>query len=284
MKKIINILLIVIVFTTSSCSVQKIDIIGKPGTEIYSRDLQKITQITNSGKTSIEISKNNVELIYLSLDKNNNLYVPFALNFTKRRGYEAKCIFGSLLLWPTLIPGILLTIDAHREQSENKFKYLPEQHTNQDIKFTPLKQTADYKTLNKSSQNVSQQKSNTERRKFNSGSSQSNKDTMSSITGTYSGDGELLDGNIVEKYDDLNIIVKKKDEDTVSVEILASDGYSYFDEEMLYSVTKQDNQYILEQKGKNSRIVIKDGNLSYTNHSINDGDMICSLKVNAKKQ
>ena len=65
--------------------------------------------------------------------------------------------------------------------------------------------------------------------------------------------------------------------------VLASDGYSYFDEEMIYSVNRQDNQYVLKQKGSNSRIVIKNGNLSYTNHNINDGETVFTLKITADK-
>lgn len=260
----------------NSCGTQKIDIIGKPGTEIYSCDIQKISQITNGSRTTIKISKrpNRNPLTNIFLSKNNNdssLYIPFVLNFKKNPNCE-------ILYISTALPPIYGLPAFFAENCNNqfgcRFKYLSEQHTNQDIVFTPLKQTADYKTLDK----------NTERRKFNSGGSQSNKDQMSVITGTYSGKGELLDGSdVIEEYTDLSIVIKKKSENTVSVEVLASDGYSYFDEEMIYSVNRQDNQYILKQKGSNSRIVIKNGNLSYTNHNINDGETVFTLKITADK-
>lgn len=267
-------LIIITVIMFNSCGTQKIDIIGKPGTEIYSCNIQKISQITNSGRTTIKISKrpNRNSLTNIFLSKNNNdssLYVPFVLNFKKNPNYEILHISTiPIICYPTMFS------DMYNNQFHYRFKYLPEQTTNQDIVFTPLKQTADYKTLDK----------NTERRKFNSGSSQSNKDPMSVITGTYSGKGELIDGSdVIEEYTDLSIVIKKKSENTVSVEVLASDGYSYFDEEMIYSVNRQDNQYVLKQKGCNSRIVIKNGNLSYSNHNINDGDMVYTLKINANK-
>ncbi len=277
-------LIIITVIMFNSCGTQKIDIIGNPGTEIYSCDIQKISQITNSGRTTIKISKrpNRNPLTNIFLSKNNNdssLYVPFVLNFKKNPNYEILYISTiPIFCYPTMFS------EYYNNQFYYRFKYLSEQHTNQDIVFTPLKQTAEYKTLDKSSQNVSQTKANTERRKFNSGGSQSNKDPMSVITGTYSGKGELLDGSdVIEEYTDLSIVIKKKSENTVSVEVLASDGYSYFDEEMIYSVNRQDNQYVLKQKGANSRIVIKNGNLSYSNHNINDGDMVYTLKINANK-
>lgn len=267
-------LIIIIAIIFNSCGTQKIDIIGKPGTEIYSYDIQKISQITNGCRTTVKISKrpNRNPLTNIFLSKNNNdssLYIPFVLNFKKNPNRE--------ILYISTIP-IFCCPAAYADQYNNqffyRFKYLPEQQTNQDIIFTPLKQTAEYKTLDK----------NTERRKFNSDGSQSNKDQMSVITGTYSGKGELLDGSdVIEEYTDLSIVIKKKSENTVSVEVLASDGYSYFDEEMIYSVNRQDNQYVLKQKGSNSRIVIKNGNLSYTNHNINDGETVFTLKITADK-
>lgn len=269
-------LIIITVIMFNSCGTQKIDIIGKPGTEIYSCDIQKISQITNSGRTTIKISKRtnrNHPLTNIFLSKNNNdssLYIPFVLNFKKNPNYEILYISTIPIF---CYPAVFID-ESNNTQFHYRFKYLSEQHTNQDIVFTPLKQTADYKTLDK----------NTERRKFNSGGSQSNKDQMSVITGTYSGKGELLDGSdVIEEYTDLSIVIKKKSENTVSVEVLASDGYSYFDEEMIYSVNRQDNQYILKQKGSNSRIVIKNGNLSYTNHNINDGETVFTLKITADK-
>lgn len=269
-------LIIITVIMFNSCGTQKIDIIGKPGTEIYSCDIQKISQITNSGRTTIKISKRtnrNHPLTNIFLSKNNNdssLYIPFVLNFKKNPNYEILYISTIPIF---CYPAVLID-ESNNTQFHYRFKYLSEQHTNQDIVFTPLKQTADYKTLDK----------NTERRKFNSGGSQSNKDQMSVITGTYSGKGELLDGSdVIEEYTDLSIVIKKKSENTVSVEVLASDGYSYFDEEMIYSVNRQDNQYVLKQKGSNSRIVIKNGNLSYTNHNINDGETVFTLKITADK-
>lgn len=287
MKRFLKILIVVVFVITSSCAPQKINIIGKPGTEIYSCDMQIIAEIPNSGSVVVPMNKDYIgPPMLLSLEKNSGRYIPFALDFEKNSNREIYL----WTTWPTaplLAYGPffwLLVLEGWNRQEYYHFKYLPEQQTNQDIVFTPLKQTADYKTLDKSPQKVSQQKANTERRKFNSGTSQSNKDTMSVITGTYSGKGELLDGSeVIEKYDDLNVIVKKKDENTVSVSVLDFDGYSFFDEELIYSVTKQDNQYVLKQKGANSRIVIKNGILSYTNHSINDGDMIYTLKINANK-
>ena len=294
----------------SCSSTQKLEIYGKSGTEIYTPDMNKIATIPDSGVTCLEINKDKTYHFLLSHEKGDNIYVPFGLDFSKRYsgglkfgkyvgigivsvGAFVSLIYGTVFylageesLGTTLMLsglggvavgtaiGAPCDIISSWDQYNYKYKYLSEQTTNQDIVFTPLKQTADYKTLDK----------NTERRKFNSGGSQSNKDQMSVITGTYSGKGELLDGSdVIEKYTDLSIVIKKKSENTVSVEVLASDGYSYFDEEMIYSVNRQDNQYVLKQKGSNSRIVIKNGNLSYTNHNINDGETVFTLKITADK-
>lgn len=279
-----------------SCS-QTISIHGKPNTTIYSSDKKVIATIPDSGITDISLSKNNTYHLLLSQEENSDTFIPlgldFELNTTKNiiktallcisgtcivTGFKAICAQNWTLGFGLFITGMVATpiiaCVPGTTQGEHSFKYLSEQQTNQDIVFTPLKQTAEYKTLDK----------NTERRKFNSGGSQSNKDQMSVITGTYSGKGELLDGSdVIEEYTDLSIVIKKKSENTVSVEVLASDGYSYFDEEMIYSVNRQDNQYVLKQKGSNSRIVIKNGNLSYTNHNINDGETVFTLKITADK-
>ena len=287
MKRIqIFLFAIITSITLNSCNgTKEITIIGKPGTEIYSNDMQKISVIDNKGIAIVEVNDNPAfDCVFFSHEKESNTYIPFALNFEKMK-FGNNQIFTAFLICPLpLVSPFYYMLLCEDWQTFYHFKYLPEQTTNQDIVFTPLKQTADYKTLDKSSQNVSQTKANTERRKFNSGGSQSNKDPMSVITGTYSGKGELLDGSdVIEEYTDLSIVIKKKSENTVSVEVLASDGYSYFDEEMIYSVNRQDNQYVLKQKGANSRIVIKNGNLSYSNHNINDGDMVYTLKINANK-
>lgn len=296
MKRIqIFLLAIITSITLNSCNgTKEITIIGKPGTEIYSNDMQKISVIDNKGIAIVDVNNSPLNLncvpfdcVFFSHEKESNTYIPFALNFEKKKFGDNQlwaAVFISLFPLPPPVNPFIYMVELEDLQTKYHFKYLPEQTTNQDIVFTPLKQTADYKTLDKSSQNVSQTKANTERRKFNSGGSQSNKDPMSVITGTYSGKGELLDGSdVIEEYTDLSIVIKKKSENTVSVEVLASDGYSYFDEEMIYSVNRQDNQYVLKQKGSNSRIVIKNGNLSYSNHNINDGDMVYTLKINANK-
>lgn len=282
MKRIIKIFFIaIIVITVNSCSSTKeICITGKPEVEIYSQYMEKITEIASDGKASASVSLFDpqdivVNHIMFSHEKDSDLYIPFALNFEEHKFGFNKALTGFAFTSPLLLLSPFFWICTFQDvQSGLNFQYLPEQATNQDIVFTPLKQTAEYKTLDK----------NTERRKFNSGGSQSNKDQMSVITGTYSGKGELLDGSdVIEEYTDLSIVIKKKSENTVSVEVLASDGYSYFDEEMIYSVNRQDNQYVLKQKGSNSRIVIKNGNLSYTNHNINDGETVFTLKITADK-
>ena len=288
MKKIqILLIAIIISITLDSCNgTKEITIIGKPGTEIYSNDMQEISVTDNKGIAIVKVNDYDYEFdcVFYSHEKESNTYIPFALNFEKKK-FGNNQMFTAFLICPLpLVSPFYYMLLGEDWQTSYHFKYLPEQTTNQDIVFTPLKQTADYKTLDKSSQNVSQTKANTERRKFNSGGSQSNKDQMSVITGTYSGKGELLDGSdVIEEYTDLSIVIKKKSENTVSVEVLASDGYSYFDEEMIYSVNRQDNQYVLKQKGSNSRIVIKNGNLSYTNHNINDGEAVFTLKITADK-
>lgn len=284
----------------SCSSTQTISIHGKPNTTIYSSDKKVIATIPDSGITDISLSKNNTYHLLLSQEENSDTFIPLGLDFELNNTNKIKTallcisgtcsgtgyimvlasseikflILGGALLSTGLVATLILEFTNNTTQGDHSFKYLSEQTTNQDIVFTPLKQTAEYKTLDK----------NTERRKFNSGGSQSNKDQMSVITGTYSGKGELLDGSdVIEEYTDLSIVIKKKSENTVSVEVLASDGYSYFDEEMIYSVNRQDNQYVLKQKGSNSRIVIKNGNLSYTNHNINDGEAVFTLKITADK-
>lgn len=139
-------MIIIIVVLTNSCTTQKINIVGKPNTEIYSRSMQKIGTISDTGILKVVLDKDDVNDIFVSRDEGSDIYIPFLLNFTKRNDYEIGAAIGIITCIPTFMATSPL-FALRSSQSEYHFKYLPKQKTNQDVFFTPLRQTAKYKIL-----------------------------------------------------------------------------------------------------------------------------------------
>ena len=89
MKRIqIFLFAIITSITLNSCNgTKEITIIGKPGTEIYSNDMQKISVIDNKGIATVEVNDYDYafDCVFFSHEKESNTYIPFALNFEKKK-------------------------------------------------------------------------------------------------------------------------------------------------------------------------------------------------------
>lgn len=72
-----------IVFALSSCTVtQKITVVGRPGTTIYDPNDKILGTIENTGKTTLEISRNDGYYAFLQAQTpGSNILVPFALDY-----------------------------------------------------------------------------------------------------------------------------------------------------------------------------------------------------------
>ncbi|MBQ2906900.1 MAG: hypothetical protein IJE47_03920 [Bacteroidales bacterium] len=308
---IVKILLMTsIVIITSSCKVQKVDIIGRYGTEIYDYKKNKIAEIPSTGRVTVEISKKYDDLpMFLSYDRNVGVYVPFAFNFEKKSTKE-------VLLWTTwptapllfFGPFLYVAADVGNSQFVNHFKYLPEQQTNHDIVFTPLKQTADYKTVGKkrsylpSYETVDNNKDKKEeylnytqreeRTVVDNNASNTYKSQPARtesvnhsqhVIGTYYGTGRLMsDNELIERYDNLKIVVTKRTDNMVKVDIYVN-SIPYFSSTNIYNISKTYNEYTLHHTTNDSYITVdEDGKLDFTYKNIRNKGYV--LKINAEKE
>lgn len=83
MKTKLTLLFVGILFALSSCNVtQKITVVGRPGTTIYDTNDRMLGTIENTGKTTLEISRNNGYYAFLQAQApGSNILVPFALDY-----------------------------------------------------------------------------------------------------------------------------------------------------------------------------------------------------------
>ncbi len=83
MKTKLTLLFVGILFALSSCNVtQKITVVGRPGTTIYDTNDRMLGTIENTGKTTLEISRNDGYYAFLQAQApGSNILVPFALDY-----------------------------------------------------------------------------------------------------------------------------------------------------------------------------------------------------------
>lgn len=106
------------------------------------------------------------------------------------------------------------------------------------------------------------------------------------IEGTYIGYGSLLQNdNIVEKYEKINISVKRINKNTVSVDVFES-GDAFFSSKTEYSIKKNADKYLMSLKGIPSAVISIDaqGNLVYHHPKVNIDGEIYTLEINVKKR
>lgn len=316
-RVIVKILLIVsIIVITNSCKMQKVEIIGKYGTEIYDYKKNKIAEIPNNGRVTVEISKNYIDIpLFFSYEKDINEYVPFALNFEKKTTKQTVLICTSPTA-PLLIygPFLYFALGIGNNQYEYHYKYLQEQQTNQDIVFTPLKQTADYKTIkgkkytkpiyeiqetekeehyyvreekqdmnNNSSHNANPNKNTNNVTSYNRNNHNDSNQYSQNVVGTYYGSGRLMsDNQLIERYDNLKIVISKRNDNMVKVDVYVN-SIPYFSSTNIYNISKRYNDYSLHHTTNDSYITIdEDGNLNYTYKNIRNRGYV--LKVTAEKK
>lgn len=173
MKKILQfIFALFFIFNLSSCyTTEKITVYGKPGTEVYTPNKEKISEINSDGKAKVILSSDACYTYLLSKDVNSNMYIPFALDYknksyagTKFLNGTAMCIAsGGLVLTlagaiaicagdeevgaplfvsgtaPALLGAFTGMVTSSRLDQKNRqwqFKYLKNQQTNSDLNFT----------------------------------------------------------------------------------------------------------------------------------------------------
>lgn len=124
---------------------------------------------------------------------------------------------------------------------------------------------------------------NTEGSKVNKNRS----DNAKKIVGKYVGNGKLLLGkNSIETYDDIIIQIERVDKDYVNIRIIEN-GEDYFDEPLVYKVSKSEGGYFKLSIDDLPDAVIKifnNGKLEFNHKKVNIEDSIYTLDIQANKE
>ena len=112
-------------------------------------------------------------------------------------------------------------------------------------------------------------------------------DLAKQIEGTYLGSGKLLlKDETIENYQNIRVVLKCLDKNTVQVDVYESNGEAYFNESGRYSVKKVDSgKYQLTMNGISSATITIDANkrMVYLHPKVNiDGDLY-TLSISAGK-
>lgn len=336
--------LLLFVFLQSCSPTQTISIKAKPGTIIYTPEMKRMAVIPDSGESEVEISKDVTYNYLLSQEKNGDKLVPFALNFENRNSngpkvLEGIClglaipstvaflvgvalavaevdiitmIIGASVALPSAFIGMGASSRSNDDQYYYLYKYLPEQQTNQDIVFTPLKQTADYKTVSgkkyykpsyevvkveekeikeqeKVYDNYIEQEENPVVKHNSDNAAPKNKSAQNvssnysqQVVGTYYGYGRLMsDNELVERYEGIKIVVSRRTDNMVKVDVFIRNNIPYFSSVNIYNISKTYNEYTLHHTTNDSYITIdENGNLNFTYKNIRNKGYV--LKVTAE--
>ncbi len=115
MKTKLTFLFVGILFALSSCNVtQKITVVGRPGTTIYDTNDRMLGTVENTGKTTLEISRNDGYYAFLQAQApGSNILVPFALDYQdchRQLGQDIGTYTGFGLLIMTSVCGITAAV------------------------------------------------------------------------------------------------------------------------------------------------------------------------------
>lgn len=199
-------------------------------------------------------------------------------------------------------PGYFVTAKRLSEtQRQWQFEYLSKQSTNQDLRFEKFVDNGYKKEIGSKSvpveENVAESDKPVESAQSESSSSAAksrsskSKRTLTDLTrqveGTYIGSGKLLlKDDTIESYQNIKVVLKRLDKNTVQVDVYESNGEAYFNESGKYSVKKIDSgKYQLTMNGISSATITIDANkrMVYLHPKVNiDGDLY-TLRIFAGK-
>ncbi|MBS5528841.1 MAG: hypothetical protein KHX42_11915 [Prevotella sp.] len=293
-KFIISCSAIFITILFASCSsTQKITVNGKPNTSIYNTEYEYLGKIQSDGKTKIKLKKKKYEALLLSQEEGSDIFIPFAINY-KYTNYSTNTYLLSCIP-PFLIIGTSYMYSIPDIRFGYNFKYTSNQSTNQDIPFTNYLNSGERReTAEKNSTTViSNESSNdkvtkhvvsSEAKSRTSKANKTLKNTGKTLQSVYIGNGKLIkDKQTVESYTDMKIILTAGDNNTVNVEVLESNGESFFSTASRYDIKKRGKGFYLSLHGIPSAMITIDSNnnLIYYHPKVNiDGD-IYTLQINA---
>lgn len=253
-------------------------------------DFSKPVEYSKDGK--IVTSDNNYYSYMLARDKATGLNVPFGIDYKNRnvavnRLGTAACFAGS----GVAMVGLLIEVIASSVEDEDmvtsglgvalsgiglacaalpaplrgsqlaykyRYKYLPTQSVYEGKLFNTLQHPCPPKSQ------VAAAPAKIAQPAVNSGSAAKRtfkKDAAPAVEGTYTGTGKLLkDGNIVETYSSVQVVITPDALNTVKVRVLES-GEDFFGGESVYEVASQANgSFLLTLKEMPEATILIDSN------------------------
>lgn len=198
--------------------------------------------------------------------------------------------------------GVAVT-DARLKETQRKwqFEYLSKQSSNQDLRFEKFVDNGYKKEIGSRSVSIEENVAESDRKvepvrseSFSSAAkSRSSKskrtltDLARQVEGTYVGSGKLLlKDETIENYQDIKVVLKRLDKNTVQVDVYESNGEAYFNESGRYSVKKVDSgKYQLTMNGiPSATITIDSGKkLAYLHPKVNIDGNLYTLRISAGK-
>lgn len=219
-------------------------------------------------------------------------------------GEEDGSLRGPFIGGGTIITaaGITGAIALHKQlkqtQLRYRYKYLSSQSTNEDFTFTHPIDNGFIRTVKNEPQRSETQVENSEgtpaatstaarRRGKTSTATRNLRDNGKQVAGTYVGTGRLLlNGEEVESYTDIKVVVKSIDKNNVLVEVYES-GEAFFNTSDKYSIKKAGNgKFTLSLKGIPSATITisKNKNMVYLHPKVNIEGEIYTLEIKASLQ
>ena len=134
--KLLFFLIISMLICSCSCSM-KMTVSGNPGTEIYKPNGEKLATISTNGQAKVKLECKSYYGYLISKDSNTGKSIPFALDWKKCNRHDIT------LAWVTALPTIyvgefVFLFRGFQMAHEYKYKYLPEQRTNEDLQTSNL--------------------------------------------------------------------------------------------------------------------------------------------------
>lgn len=199
------------------------------------------------------------------------------------------------------LSGMVTSSRLQETQRQWQFEYLSRQSTNQDLRFEKFVDNGYRKEIGDKAVSVDENMAESDRKvesvqsesSSSAAKSRSSKskrtltDLAKQVEGTYIGSGKLLlKDETIESYQNIKVVLKRLDKNTVQVDVYESNGEAYFNESGKYSVKKIDSgKYQLTMNGIPSATITIDANkkMVYLHPKVNiDGDLY-ALRITASK-
>lgn len=309
---------------TSCHTSTKITVLAEPGTEILLPGNRIIATADNEGMASFKISDDEFHALLLSHKPNSDHYIPFALDYDSKKfggskflkglgiaitGAGVLTMGGGLLAifagggdvaGPIFAIGGAATlagvgmgwpadIRSHQKNHKHQYKFYSRQSTNQDLNITyPQLEPAEvHPVVGVAPVALTDVPSSTSTKKISQQSNKTLKDYGAIVQGVYVGTGELTkDNKIIESYKGIKVVINRVDRETVSVNVVESNGEKFFSSDSNYTITKKDNglfELALEGISVAKIFIDDDKMLIYTHPRVNIEGDIYTLLINANK-